>query len=73
MTKGAWRDDWQRAADEKAELEARIATLEAALLEAAARLRVAAIAGGSDPWAADLAVEKYTKILDSSKETKAKP
>lgn len=23
MTKGAWRDDWQRAADEKAELEAR--------------------------------------------------
>lgn len=38
--------------------------LSAALLEAAARLRVAAIAGGSDEEYADLAVERYTKLLD---------
>lgn len=34
MTKGAWQDDWQRAADEKAALEARIAELEGLLIDA---------------------------------------
>jgi hypothetical protein len=28
MSKGAWRDDWQRAADEKAELEAKLERLQ---------------------------------------------
>jgi len=54
-------------------LETRSAQLEAALRDAASRLRVAAIAGGSDPKYADLAVERYTKLLDSSTETAGYP
>ena len=33
MSKGAWRDDWQRAADEKAELEARLERLQRVIAE----------------------------------------
>jgi glutathione S-transferase len=40
----------------------RIAELTAALHEAATRLRAAAIAGGSDPQYADLAVAKYFQL-----------
>jgi len=51
-----------------AALEARCREMEAALLEASARLRVAAIAGGSDEEYADLAIERYVKLIDSTKE-----
>jgi hypothetical protein len=43
--------------------QGRIKALEAALLDAAQRLRRAAIAGGTDPEYADLAVAKYFEIL----------
>ena len=33
MSKGTWRDDWQRAADEKAELEARLEKLQRVIAE----------------------------------------
>ena len=45
----------------------RIQQLEAALREAAGRLRTAAIAGGTDPEYADLAIAKYSKLLEAPK------
>jgi hypothetical protein len=42
----------------------RIQALETALREAAVRLRTAAIAGGTAPEYADLAVAKYVQLLE---------
>jgi hypothetical protein len=67
MNRGATRGDLEQQlqilADRLKVAEARSKALEAALLDAAQRLRRAAIAGGSDAEYADLAVAKYFEIL----------